>query len=691
MTTAIKQKTIVVVGAKDTGKTSLSYLHFRNNIMRREAAGNMFEKRKKPFQDKSTMEDSIYSEYKLFVDFDSFKKEYVTTLKASQNNKDNEELKRKFKFLESKYQQIEKILSENFKSKTEEMLNEMNELEKKQQEDEDSSKDGGDDSSSEQSSSNVDLDQQSLHSTVKRTGSQYKTFKGNMESSSISPSVHAIATPTSATGTEFPPPIPMLQVPPLTANVTTTEQIGQSKLPREPSSEEISSRGDSQDLLINETVPARNLRIGIEKFAQSYKEGLKFLKLKEILPGDDPIAISKFLLKTTDVDREQLGLVLGQKDMTILNAFCELAILNLYSKMTFENAFRLFFTLFQMPREGQQVARISEAFAETYCRVIPNSELKDDPDNAALLAASILMLNVSLHSPKVKPKDRLTQKSYCEMLKSTKFKEEFLVNLFASIQKSEIKVLDTQAQAGSNSSIKKGGAFGFGGNKTLKKLQHDSSFIALTSESKNKVQVPGCDNLFKETVRILQHQSGSDPLMTSSTSSVVLSFPAGLSAVVIKDMCSAHQDLDKDLSFADCCLVVFSVADEQSFLNALNIVNSIVQLQVQLENPIKSTRASVVQQKGIQNAENLKEAAAKKVILVANKTDEKRKISSVKGIQAALELGVGYFETSCIKNENVEELFQYAITIVDARFAPIEPIELDPYSRMAEFTPRFLF
>ena len=85
---------------------------------------------------------------------------------------------------------------------------------------------------------------------------------------------------------------------------------------------------------------------------------------------------------------------------------------------------------------------------------------------------------------------------------------------------------------------------------------------------------------------------------------------------------------------ADCCLLVYDVSNRKTFEECTDYY-----------------------------AKEIKERCKKnvKVILLGNKTDLKRNVSSEEGAKCALKNKYMFMETSCIKNKNVADAFQTLI------------------------------
>ena len=138
---------------------------------------------------------------------------------------------------------------------------------------------------------------------------------------------------------------------------------------------------------------------GIIQFNAKPKDGIAFL-IKNKVITDDPLDIAKFVATTDKLDKHVLGNFLGKDNdynVAILNKFASLFH---YEGVPFDQALRAFTNRFAMPGESQMIYRILERFSVYYSQSNPNL----DKDMALILAYALIMLNVDLHSVRVKAK-----------------------------------------------------------------------------------------------------------------------------------------------------------------------------------------------------------------------------------------------------------------------------------------------
>lgn len=138
---------------------------------------------------------------------------------------------------------------------------------------------------------------------------------------------------------------------------------------------------------------------GIIQFNAKPRDGIAFLIKNKVIPGDN-LEVAKFLATADKLDKHVLGNFLGKDNdfsVAILNQFASLFH---YEGVPFDIALRAFTNRFAMPGESQMIYRILERFAVYYSKA--NPEL--DKDKALILSYALIMLNVDLHSTRVKAK-----------------------------------------------------------------------------------------------------------------------------------------------------------------------------------------------------------------------------------------------------------------------------------------------
>ncbi|KAI0736608.1 hypothetical protein C8Q72DRAFT_893220 [Fomitopsis betulina] len=179
---------------------------------------------------------------------------------------------------------------------------------------------------------------------------------------------------------------------------------------------------------------------GTARFNTKPKTGISFLEENKLIYTDPneprPLSLARFLKKSARMDKRLLGDFLGRpENLDVLKAF--LGLFNFKDKSV-ADAMRDMLETFRLPGEAQQIARITETFAEVYFAASP-AEAKSQ-DAVYVLAYSIIMLNTDQHSPQIRK--RMTIDDYKRNLKGVNdgsdFSQEYLQNIYDSIRKREI-------------------------------------------------------------------------------------------------------------------------------------------------------------------------------------------------------------------------------------------------------------
>jgi hypothetical protein len=136
---------------------------------------------------------------------------------------------------------------------------------------------------------------------------------------------------------------------------------------------------------------------GIIQFNARPKDGIAFLVKNKVIT-DDPLDVAKFLATTDKVDKHVLGNFLGKDNDYSVGVLNRFASLFHYEGVPFDIALRTFTNRFAMPGESQMIYRILERFSVYYSQSNPSI----DKDKALIFSYALIMLNVDLHSARVK-------------------------------------------------------------------------------------------------------------------------------------------------------------------------------------------------------------------------------------------------------------------------------------------------
>lgn len=185
----------------------------------------------------------------------------------------------------------------------------------------------------------------------------------------------------------------------------------------------------------------------IRQFNIKPKRGIKAFVTSGIIDSMDPQKIATFLLNTEGLDKAQIGDYLGEGDpehVAIMHAFVDMID---FTNMSFVDALRKFLQAFRLPGEAQKIDRFMLKFAERY--ILGNPGVFANADTAYVLAYSVIMLNTDQHSSQIKV--RMTPQEFVRNNRgindNADLPEEYLIDIFNTIQNDEIKLLSEQHAA----------------------------------------------------------------------------------------------------------------------------------------------------------------------------------------------------------------------------------------------------
>ncbi|KAH9997514.1 Sec7-like domain protein [Russula vinacea] len=198
----------------------------------------------------------------------------------------------------------------------------------------------------------------------------------------------------------------------------------------------------SAEELMQRKSKKRLILAGAARFNSKPKTGLAFLEENGLIYHDlsDEItrsqSLAKFLKSSTRLDKKLLGDFISKpENIDVLKAFVGLFD---FREKPIADAMRELLETFRLPGEAQQIARITETFAEIYFASKP-AEIKSQ-DAVYVLAYSVIMLNTDLHNPQVRK--RMSVEDYQRNLRGVNdgsdFSSEYLQAVYDSIRRQEI-------------------------------------------------------------------------------------------------------------------------------------------------------------------------------------------------------------------------------------------------------------
>ncbi|KRY53069.1 IQ motif and SEC7 domain-containing protein 1 [Trichinella britovi] len=195
-------------------------------------------------------------------------------------------------------------------------------------------------------------------------------------------------------------------------------------------------------LVADEILRKRRYRVAITLFNKRPTQGMRTLIDWGFL-APTPLAVAKFLLTRKGLSKQMIGDYLGR----IQDEFCA-QVLKCFAReidlrdMEIDHALRRFLHGFHLPGESQKIERILEAFAGRYCQCNPPTT-KQRLDTVFVLAFAIIMLNTDLHSPNVKPCNRMKLEDFVKNLQGVdegrSLNRTFLGEIYARIKNQQLR------------------------------------------------------------------------------------------------------------------------------------------------------------------------------------------------------------------------------------------------------------
>jgi len=433
---------------------------------------------------------------------------------------------------------------------------------------------------------------------------------------------------------------------------------------------------------------------------------------------DDPKAIAIFLVRCGSLDLKRLGEYLGdEKNINILHHYAHYQMERLLGRFPFDVALKAFVQSLSLPKEGQQVTRITEAFSDAYVELTKlqhhqeldqrhtsnrssrKSESADvkDADNAFLLACSILMLNVDLHSGKTN-RPPMSRDQFVALFNNDEIPHSYLKKIYDNIQKNEWK--DESMNAGDDTEdlyppeveqesailpmVKSVGNFQASDDHQLKTSLSLSSLVDSPTSSAPPVQSrdrsmtkpsPVTTRVGRLRTRSVhqRQKSKSFDMHVHSRQDIPLYFSLrefskrSIHTFQIRDTISVEwsnqplsdtrsaanpltfsQETEKQIHKGDFFLCLYNTRNRSSFAAIEHIVNFIVKARP------KEAKSAILDQIMIVaidfNDDTSKESKA-----------ARREISTEEGQRLALEVGAPFMSVCILKDQEVKQVFRTAV------------------------------
>ncbi|KAK0398685.1 hypothetical protein QR680_002708 [Steinernema hermaphroditum] len=183
----------------------------------------------------------------------------------------------------------------------------------------------------------------------------------------------------------------------------------------------------------------RYYRIALNFFNKKPDRGIHMLINWGFIENNS-VSIAKLLIERRGLSKQMIGEFIGTLHSTfhadVLHSF--IAEVDMRD-MDIDVALRQTLLFFRLPGEAQKIDRIMQVFSQHYCKCNPSSSaVQCGPDAIYILAFAIIMLNTDLHSPSVKPANKMKLEDFIKNIQGTKdgllFKRELLVGIYQRIR-----------------------------------------------------------------------------------------------------------------------------------------------------------------------------------------------------------------------------------------------------------------
>ena len=201
----------------------------------------------------------------------------------------------------------------------------------------------------------------------------------------------------------------------------------------------------------------QQLEHGKRLFNLKPKKGIKYLIESNILQNTS-ISVAKFLLQEEGLNKTQIGTYIGDiSDPFCISVLYDYVDIQKFSNQSIDSALRNFLSYFRLPGESQKIDKIMEKFAERYYNDNVNVNEKfpfENADAAYIFAFHMIMLATDLHNVAIRKKMSKQEwiKNNTGLNDSKDFGEQFLIEIYDSIQANEIKTRDNISSQNYNTS-----------------------------------------------------------------------------------------------------------------------------------------------------------------------------------------------------------------------------------------------
>ncbi|KAG2386392.1 hypothetical protein C9374_002838 [Naegleria lovaniensis] len=475
-----------------------------------------------------------------------------------------------------------------------------------------------------------------------------------------------------------------------------------------------------ENLFVKLLTPSFHLTEGLRRFNTGKpKDALKYLTENGILPdveagltesGERPEAvISRFFAIADSLNKEKLGEFFGDPKNTVyLEEFVKFHIQELHSDekkpgddtymSKFDRAIRSFFIQFKLPKEGQQVTRIAEAFSSVYSKYNKNDgEINGNEEACYLLVCSILMVNTQLHNPASNIK--LTRDQFVSMFSLYKdVNQAFIGSCYDSIAKNAMVFYDEDIDAEDRTNFETDDQIDLFFKCYKPKSSSSSSSTLSTSQSEVQLHPHrALKSLSLDNEKVKQLMEGSitfyfkakvihdgvinriqikdsDPNLELATQEGINEAGMTVTKVKLKDPSQVNEEAKSGNYF----ICSYSVTDKTSFLIVEHIIKAIRKIKrKERKKETKKNKSSKsksayntltgsVTEELLQmlNDDDSDYNNDKFMVLVGCKADvpdEQRQVSKKEGGELALKYSIPFFEVSNHDMVGIRKVFLNAV------------------------------
>ncbi|EFC41308.1 hypothetical protein NAEGRDRAFT_80719 [Naegleria gruberi] len=521
---------------------------------------------------------------------------------------------------------------------------------------------------------------------------------------------------------------------PVVANSLILPNVGKSKSPTIVQSTDYKY---DENLFVKLLTPSFHLTEGLRKFNTGKpKDALKYLIENAILP--DPEAgltetkekpeavISRFMAIADSLNKEKLGEFLGdERNNVYLEEFVRFHVQELYNEekkqgddtylSKFDRALRSFFIQFKLPKEGQQVTRIAEVFANVYSENNKNDgELNGNGDACYLLVCSMLMVNTQLHNPIANIK--LSREQFVELF--SQFKDinmNFIGSCYDTIARNAMVLYDEEVDSEDRTNFESDDQIDlffkcYKPRAALPASASDSQItvhraiksLSLDGDKVKELMESAITFFFKAKVihdgvinRI--QIKDSDPNLELTTTETITESGLTITKVKLRD----PTEINNEAKTGNYFICAYSVADRTSFLIVEHIIKAIRKAKRRERKaekkknkssktkPQYSTLTGSVTEELLQmlNGDDSDYNNDKFMVLVGCKADvpdDQRQVSKKEGGELALKYSIPFFEVSNGDMFGIRKVFLNAIDSIKRQNASY----VDAVKQMNDFHKR---